>query len=162
GCQPAVVISDCNDSRTETSSSTMKTTELTSGIATTSIAPTADDEFTVYDLRAAVPVDTSSSYLSHPKCGVESVEQGRFAQRLEQALDGPCREQARADRLIVSRCDEHNRDDLPATDQFLLQFGARHAAHRDVEQQAVGLAENIGREERFGRRERFNRKPELP
>ena len=65
-------------------------------MVTTSIARAAVDEVTVYGARATSAC-TSLSCLPHPKRGVERVEQRRVAERLEQALDGALREQARTD-----------------------------------------------------------------
>src|SRR5918995_1869973 len=102
-----------------------------------------------------------SSCLPHPKRGVESVEQRRLAERLEQVLHCALREQARTDRPVSVGGDEDNRNLLLPADQFLLQFGPRHAGHRDVEEQTARLADEIGREERFGRRERLGGKAQL-
>jgi hypothetical protein len=56
GRHPEALMSSSSDSRTETSSSTTKTTDVTSGIVTTSIARPADDRRTVYGARAALSV----------------------------------------------------------------------------------------------------------
>src|SRR6185369_9704299 len=81
---PAALMSSSNDSRTETSSSTTKTTEVTFGMATTSIAQAAVREVTVYARAYDVPV--KSAILPHPKRGVQRVEERRLAERFEQAL----------------------------------------------------------------------------
>src|ERR1700704_6549268 len=79
----------------------------------------------------------------------ERLEQCIVAERLEQALCGPQRQQARTDRCVTVRGDEHNRNRLPAARQFLLKIGSRHADHRDIENEAVGLTDELRREERL-------------
>src|SRR5512134_2805718 len=149
GCQPAVLINNSSDSRTETSSSTTKTMDVTSGIFTSIDRwRSPDSQYMARDRSCRC---SWSSCLPHPKRGVERVVQRRLAERLEQALHCALREQTRTDRLVSVGGDEHNRDVPLAADQFLLQFGARHARHRDVEEQTARLADEIGREERFGR-----------
>ena len=103
GRQPALLISSSSDSRTETSSSTTKTIDVTSGMVTTSIERQTIAER--HSIRRACDVRCarSSSCLPHPKRGVECVEQGRFAERLEQALDGPIA-RAGADGSSRRRC----------------------------------------------------------
>src|ERR1700730_6147930 len=57
--------------------------------------------------------------------------------------------------------DEDNWNRLPPACQFLLQVGSRHADHRDVENEALGLANELRREERLGRRECLGGETEL-
>ena len=97
------------------------------------------------------------------KRGIERIEQGRLAERLEQALHGAVREQTRAEGLCL-RCAVMKTIgmSLPPMHQFLLQVGARHARHRDVEEQTSRFADDIGREERLGRGKRLGGKAELP
>ena len=51
GCQPALLINSSSDSRTETSSSTTKTIDVTFGMVRTSIEREVIDEVTVYGFR---------------------------------------------------------------------------------------------------------------
>src|SRR5919197_56441 len=63
---------------------------------------------------------------------------------------GPALEQARADDPVSVGGDEHDWNLLPPACQFLLQVGARHPGHRDVEEQTVRFADDVRREERLG------------
>src|SRR5436190_7152216 len=132
GCQPAALMNSSSDSRTEMSSSTTKTMD------SASVAVTAGPAL-------AVRMITSSQSFG------ERLEQRIVAEWFEQALCGPQRQQAWTDRWITVRGDEHNRNRLPAACQFLLQVGSGHADHRDVENEAAGLADELRREERLGR-----------
>src|SRR5258708_35626831 len=82
-----------------------------------------------------------------PKRVGERLEQRVVAERLEQALRGPLRQQARTDSFVTVRGDEHNRNRLPPPCQYLLQIGSRHGWHGDVEDQATGLTDELRREE---------------
>src|SRR5438309_11494249 len=132
GCQPAALMKSSSDSRTEMSSSTTKTMD------SASVAVTAG------------PVLTVRMITSSQRFG-ERLEQRIVAERFEQALCGPQRQQAWTDSWVTVRGDEHNRNRLPAAYQFLLQVGSGHANHRDVENEAVGLTHELRREERLGR-----------
>src|ERR1700682_2747998 len=90
------------------------------------------------------------------------LEQRIVAERLEQALRSSQRYEARTDTGVTVRGDEHNRNRLPPACQFLLQVGSRHAGQCDVENEAVGLADELRREERLGRRECLDGEAELP
>ena len=65
----------------------------------------------------AVEVDATHHRhgLRCPDGGVERVEQGRVAERLEQARYGPMRKQVRTDGPVSVGGDEDNRDLLPPT-----------------------------------------------
>ena len=154
-------MSSSSDSRTETSSSTTKTIDVTSGMARTSFARAAVGGLTVYG-AAYTFLYTSLPCSPHPKRGIECVEQGRLAERLEQARHGALREHARAYRLISGRGDEDDRNLLLPPRQFLLEIESRHSRHRNVEDQAPGPADKSDCEERLGGREGYGGKPELP
>src|SRR5215831_8158909 len=140
GCQPAERISNSSDSRTDTSSSTTNTTgvscEITGALDS---LPASRGE-----LMSPSPVRNMAA-----KRGADRIQQGCLAERLDQALHGPAREQTRTDRLVREAGDEHNWNLLPAPTQFLLKVGTRHPWHRDVEEQTAGLADDIRCEERF-------------
>jgi len=82
--------------------------------------------------------------------GPECLKQGRIAERLEQALRCTLFEQSRANRPICAGGDKDDRNLLPATLQFPLKVGSTHPRHRDIENQALSLANAIGGEELFG------------
>ena len=101
---------------------------------------------------------SSLSCLPHPKRGIERVEQGRLAERLEQALHRPVREQARTDR-----------SDLRGAVMKTIGISCRRCVNScwrsgpDIpgiamsrSRQRVSLT-NVRREERFGGRERLRR-----
>src|SRR5262245_42930985 len=119
GRQPAQRISDSSDSRTDTSSSTMKTM----GAA--------------FDIAASVPSQRAG----------DGVQQRRLAEWLAKARHGPRFERAGTDGLVSVGGDEDNRDRLPAQRELPLEVEPRHAGHGDVEDQAAGLADNVRREE---------------
>src|SRR5918994_253388 len=161
GCQPALWISSSNDSRTETSSSMTKTIDVVSGMSRTSTEREAIAEVILYGACATVPAHIIVC-LPYPKRGIERVEQGCLAERLEQALYGPTGEEARTDGPISVGGDEDRWNHLAPMHQFPVKIGARHARHCDVEQQAVRLADNLRGEERFGRCKRLGGKTALP
>ena len=76
----------------------------------TSIEREAIAEVTVYGARVTFPC-SSLPWLPHPQRGIERVEQGRLAERLEQALDGALRARRRG-RTVASPLagDEDNRN----------------------------------------------------
>src|SRR5438094_280217 len=80
---------------------------------------------------------------------IERGEQRRFAEWLEQALYRTLCEQAATDDLILVRGDEDDRNRPPATRQFPLEIGSRHARHGNVENHTLGPVDVIGREELF-------------
>jgi hypothetical protein len=45
--------------------------------------------------------------------------------------------------------DEDDRDLLPPPRQFSLKIGPRHPGHRDVQEEALGFADEVRREERI-------------
>src|SRR5258705_9017182 len=106
---PAVPINASSDSRTETSSSTTKTTGVT--------------------------FDTSPG-LDGLRYGAE---QNRFAERLDQTAHGTGVQHPRAFARIFIGGDEHDRDRLISTRQLALQLGARHSPHGHVPHQTTRL-----------------------
>src|SRR6185437_13905860 len=94
--------------------------------------------------------------------GADRVQQGFFAERLDQAPYGPAREQGAKDGGVSVRRDEHDWDLLPAPGQLLLELGARHPWHRDVEKKSARLGDEFRREKRFGGCKRLRGKAELP
>src|SRR5262249_6904504 len=142
GCQPAERISSSSDSRTDTSSSTTNTTgvsrEITGALDSLRAPPS--------ELMAP-----STARKRSAKRRPDRVQQSCLAERLDQALYGPAREQTRAGGPVREAGDEHNGNLLAPPCQFLLKVGARHPGHRDIEEQTAGLADDIRREERFGR-----------
>src|SRR6266702_187009 len=137
GCQPSKRISNSSDSRTETSSSTTNTMDVASGMC----------------------ADLDSPY---SQSSIQRPEQRGLAEWLMQTLHRALGKHARADGLIAIRGNEHDGDLMPATRQFLLQLGAGHLRHRDVEEQRPGLLDKIRCEKRFRRRERLDLETELP
>src|SRR5712691_7842628 len=115
GRQPAQRINNSSDSRTDTSSSTMKTM----GVAC--------------DMAGSAP----------SKRGIDRFQQGRLAEWLEQALDGTRFEHAGTDGLVSVSGNEDNRNLLPAKRELPLQIGPCHPRHGDVEDQTAGLADDI-------------------
>src|SRR6266566_2786494 len=153
GCQPAERISNSSDSRTDTSSSTTNTTGVSREIAgALDSLPASPGEL----------MSPSRVEIRPTKRGPDRIQQGRLAERLEQALDGPAREQTRTVGPISVGGDEHNWNRLLPTCQFLFKIGARHPGHCDVEEQTACLADGVRREERFGGRKRLGCKTELP
>jgi hypothetical protein len=92
---------------------------------------------------------------------LECLDQGGLAEWLEQALNGTVLQQARADGLIAVSRDEDNWNLRSTTLKLPLQFGATHARHGDVEDQAWGLTQAVRREELLGGLECPGRKAEL-
>src|SRR5262249_37249189 len=78
------------------------------------------------------------------KCRAHRIVQLAFAEWLEQALDRPGFEQPGTNADVPLRGDEHNRNVLPAPDQFLLERRARHAWHGDVENEALRPTDVLG------------------
>src|SRR5882762_7514186 len=101
--QPAVSINASSDSRTETSSSTTKTTGVT--------------------------FDTSPRL----DCLRYGAEQDRFAERLDQTAHGTGVHHSRAFARVFIGGDEHDRDRLIAASQLALQLRSRHSRHGDVQ-----------------------------
>src|SRR5262249_32693500 len=89
---------------------------------------------------------------SHPQRGVQRIEQGGIAERLEEALHSALGEQPRPDGLVTVAGDEHDRNRVPPTYQFLLKLGSRHPGHRNVEDQTFSLRHELRGKERIGRR----------
>src|SRR6266850_6971936 len=85
---------------------------------------------------------------AHAQCGMERLKQRRLAEGLEQACHGTLCEHVWTDSLLSESGDEDDRHLVPATRQFPLEIGSRHARHGDVEEQTSGLANVLGREER--------------
>src|SRR5262245_27764292 len=162
GCQPALLINNSNDSRTETSSSTMKTIDLMSGIVRTLAAEEVIAEGAVYVRGVTFSGHIVATVSPHAQRGVQRIEQGCIAERLEQALHCAMGEQPWSDGPVIIGGDEHDRDCLLPTDQFLLKRGSRHPGHRDVEDQTSSPGHELRREKRVGRRESLGRKAELP
>src|SRR5882672_11055746 len=84
---------------------------------------------------------------AHSKCGIERLNQSRFAERLEQTFHGTLFEQPLTNGLICLSGDEDDRNSFPTDLQRLLESGPGHAGHGDVEDQTPGLTDAIGREE---------------
>src|SRR5258705_3496348 len=100
--QPAVAINASSDSRTETSSSTTKTT--------------------------GVAFKTSPCL----ECFRYGAEQSRFAERFDQTARCTCVQYPRAFTRVFIGGDEDDRDRLIPTRQLALQLGPRHFRHGDV------------------------------
>jgi hypothetical protein len=66
------------------------------------------------------PMDRCSLFACspHPQSSGERLEQRIVAERLEQALCGPLRQEARTDSVVTVRGDEYNRNRLPPADQL--------------------------------------------
>src|SRR3954470_23430210 len=142
GSQPSQRISASNDSRTETSSSTTKTIGASRDMSDDLGSPNAAIAQVIVILH---PITAKRSF--HSKRDINGIYQSRLAEWFEQARHGTLVEQARTDCLVFEGCDEHDRNLLPAKDQFALEIRAGHARHGDVDDQALGLADGIGREE---------------
>src|SRR3989441_12291573 len=134
GCQPAQRISNSSDSRTDTSSSTTNTMGVASGMC----------------------ADLDSPY---SQSSVQRPEQRGLAKWLVQTLHRAPSKHAWADGLIAIRGNEHDGDLMPATRQFLLQLGAGHPRHRDVEEQRPGLLDKIRCEKLFRDANAWTSKP---
>src|SRR5262245_39016889 len=100
--------------------------------------------------------------LAHFKCDIYRLKKRRLAEWLEQALHGPLFEHPWPDGRIFPSGDVNDRNLLPATSQFLLEIRAGHTWHRDVENQALRLPDELRREELFGRGERLNHETARP
>lgn len=95
------------------------------------------------------------------KCRINSLEQIRVAEWLEQAFHRTLFDQPLAnDHISISR-NEDDRDHLSPLYQFLLKIRPGHSRHSNIKEQAPGLVDAIRREELFRRRERAGRKTEL-
>src|SRR5215213_2224207 len=134
GCQPAKLISNSSDSRTEMSSSTTKTIGLSCD---------SGDNLAVFISTPQCALASAAHLSSFVKSCVERLKQSRLAEWLEKTLHGAAFEQARTHRLIRVSGDEDYRNLLLATRQFPLEVGAGHARHGDVEDQTSGLADEI-------------------
>src|SRR5436190_3299213 len=76
GCQPAVRNNSSSDSRTETSSSTTKTIDVTSGMVGVSIEQEAIEDIIVYGARVTfLVIIVAMRLLPYPQCRLERVEQ---------------------------------------------------------------------------------------
>src|SRR5690348_14915650 len=159
GCQPAQRISSSNDSRTDISSSTTKTTGVASDIGASRDSPLrALGEFMSLPQRPK----SVANHLPHPERGIDRVQQRRLAEWLAQALHGTLFEHAWTNGPISVTGNEDDRNLLPAKLQFSLEIGPGHARHGDVEDQTPGLADATGREKLLRRRERLGRKAAFP
>ena len=67
------------------------------------------------------------------KCEIERLEQGAIAERLEQAFDCTLLEHSRPHRPVSLTGDEDDGNSLLPAFQFLLEIGAAHARHGDVQ-----------------------------
>jgi hypothetical protein len=99
--------------------------------------------------------------LTHSKCDIERLQQGRVTEWFEQALNRTLFEHSRAHRLISSSGNENDWNLSPTKLQFLLKARSGHSGHGNVEDQTPGLADAIRRKELFRRRECADRKAEL-
>src|SRR5215475_10411802 len=134
GRHPAERINNSSDSRTDTSSSTTKTTGVSHAIT-----------------RGGDPLRGSrgelmlhSRFQSLPtKRAADRVEEGSLAEWLDEAANGAAVNQERTVGHVLVARDEHDRDLPLSPGQFLLQVGARHPGHHDVEEQTVGFAESF-------------------
>ena len=104
GCQPSKRMSESSDSRTEMSSSTMKTIGVVCGIRN--------------DLA------TVSRINSLPQCQIQRRNHSLVTERFEQTLDSALFDQPKTQSFVPSRGDEDDRDHVSATAQFLLQTRA--------------------------------------
>src|SRR5262249_46922479 len=134
GRQPALRINSSSDSRTDRSSSTMKTI----GVA--------------FGMGGSLPSER----------GIDGVQQSRLAERLRETLDRPRLERAGTDGFVSESGDEDDRNLLPAPRELLLEIEPRHAGHRDVEDQTSGLLDGARRQELFCRGEGLGRKAARP
>src|SRR5581483_724044 len=145
--RPAEETSPCTDSRTETSSSTTWTTAAASLMADLAFANDAK-----HPPPAEEVDDTLVSAVRQRE--LDRVEQRGLAERLQEAIDHSCVEQAGTQVFAAVGGDEYDRDRLSPAHQFLMQGGSGHRGHRDVEDQAIGLVDESGSEELLRRRER--------
>ena len=151
GLPAGALISSSNDSRTETSSSTTKTIggDVRHGEDLDEREAIAD--ITVYGTRATVlRAHRCHAYLIRSAM-LSASSRAVSLNGLNRHSTAPCA--SRRGRTVLSplRGDEDNRNLLPPARQFLLQIGARHARHCDVENQAARLADELRREERLRR-----------
>src|SRR5262245_58562872 len=109
GRQPAERINSSSDSRTDTSSSTMKTIGVAFGMGGSALS----------------------------QRGIHGVQQGRIAEWLGETLHRPRCERAGTDGCIPEGGDEDDRNLLLAPLQLLLEIEPRHAGHRDVQDQTA-------------------------
>src|ERR1043166_4563863 len=126
GCQPALLISSSSDSRTEISSSTMKTMAVTSATVTTSRLLAAIDGLTVYLPRTTCRDTRPASAFLRADRVIDGVEQRRIAEWFEKTSHRPARDETRTRRFVALRPDEHDWNGQPAALQLLLQIGAAH------------------------------------
>ena len=73
-----------------------------------------------------VVVENGDHRLPHFERGPDGFDQRGVAEWLEQTRHRAGREEARLERLIALRGDEHNRDSFPAASQFLLKIWSAH------------------------------------
>src|SRR5262245_27852545 len=85
-----------------------------------------------------------------PKRTIECVEESPFAERLEEAVYSSICKDPGSNGVVSARGDEHDWNVPPASCQLALKIWTRHPGHRDVEDQAVRLAEDIRCEKRLG------------
>ncbi len=106
---------------------------------------------TVYGTRVTLPVPIVVTVYLIRRAALSASRRAASLKGLNRHADRALRQQPRTDGPVSIGGDEDNRDLLPPTDQFLLKIGARHAGHRDVENQAARFADDLGGEERFRR-----------
>src|SRR5262245_58572794 len=162
GCQPAERIKSSSDSRTEMSSSTTNTTAVSCDIIVglgPSPAAVAWSSMRIEIIPPGVVMARRPS--ARTKSRAESLLQGRVAERLEQAIHRALLDQTRPHGVVPMCGDEHNRDRLAAAQQFPVQLGSRHSRHRNVEDQASGLADTVGLQELVGGGERLHAEAEF-
>src|SRR5207244_4731721 len=114
--------------RTDTSSSTTNTTGVSREIAS------------ALDSLPASPgelMSPSRVEIRPTKRGPDRIQQGRLAKRLEQALDGPAREQTRTVGPLSVGGDEHNWHCLPSTCLFLFMMVVGHRGHCELGEELV-------------------------
>src|SRR5262249_11452929 len=143
-CQPSYRISNSSDSRTEMSSSTTKTIGAGSAIRAN---PLFDIRVVPYYLTISPASSRSGSarkrnQRSWPQRRLESVEEGRIAERLVEAFDCALLKYTAAQGVVSIGCDEDDRNVVAADLQLPSQFGPRHAGHHHIENQTFGLADD--------------------
>jgi hypothetical protein len=99
---------------------------------------------------------------SHSDSGLDGIEQGIVAERLEQTRYRSGLQEARLEGPVPLRGDEYDGDALAPAYEFLLQLRAAHTRQPDIEDQAACEVDGIGVEERFRRCEHLNSKSDLP
>ncbi len=99
---------------------------------------------------------------AHAERGVQRGEERRVAERLGQIGRRAGSQHAQTDAIVLLRGDEDDREGVRVPCEHLLQLGAGHPRHGDVENETARPAHVIRREELLGRRECLDGESEFP